>query len=79
MSSEEQRMAGKFEIYPDKSGQYRFRLKSRNGGVVASGESYPTRAAAKKGIEAVKRAAAGAKVVDLDAQMTIMRHDQPNP
>lgn len=72
-------MAGKFEIYPDNAGQYRFRLKSRNGEIVASGESYTTRADAKKGVEAVQRAAAGATVVDLDGQMTIMRHDQPIP
>jgi uncharacterized protein len=47
-------------------GQYRFRLKSRNGEIVATGESYPTKAAAKKGVRAVQRAADGAKVVDLD-------------
>ena len=58
-------MAGKFEIYEDKAGQFRFRLKAGNGEVVATGESYPTRAGAQKGTEAVQRAAAGAAVVDL--------------
>jgi uncharacterized protein YegP (UPF0339 family) len=57
-------MPGTFEIYKDKKGEFRFRLKSRNGEVVASGESYPTKALAKKGIGAVQRAAADAKVVD---------------
>ena len=57
-------MAGTFEIYQDKKGEFRFRLKSRNGEIVASGESYPSKAIAKKGIAAVQRAAAGAKVVD---------------
>ena len=57
-------MAGTFEIYKDKKGDFRFRLKSRNGEVVASGESYPSKAIAKKGIAAVQRAAADAKVVD---------------
>jgi uncharacterized protein YegP (UPF0339 family) len=56
-------MAGKFEIYKDKKGEFRFRLKSSNGQVVATGESYPTLAAAKKGAAAVERAATGAKVV----------------
>ena len=34
-------MAGTFEIYQDKKGEFRFRLKSRNGEIVATGESYP--------------------------------------
>ena len=58
-------MAGKFEVYEDKSGQFRFRLKSGNGEIVATGEGYPTRAGAKKGTEAVQRAADGATVVDV--------------
>ena len=57
-------MPGTFEIYKDKKGEFRFRLKSRNGEIVATGESYPSRAIAKKGIAAVQRAAADAKVVD---------------
>jgi uncharacterized protein YegP (UPF0339 family) len=58
-------MAGKFEIYKDQSGRFRFRLKSRKGEIVASGESYPTKADAKKGISALKKAADGAETVDL--------------
>lgn len=57
-------MPGKFEIYQAKDG-FRFRLKAGNGEVVATGESYPTRAAAIKGTQAVQRAADGAKTVDL--------------
>ncbi|MFJ4263127.1 YegP family protein [Paenarthrobacter nicotinovorans] len=57
-------MAGKFEIYKDSSGGYRFRLKAANGEVIATGESYTTKAAAKKGIESVKTNA-GSVVVDL--------------
>jgi uncharacterized protein len=34
-------MAGTFEIYKDRKGEFRFRLKSRNGEIVATGESYP--------------------------------------
>ncbi|MBA2533365.1 MAG: DUF1508 domain-containing protein [Nocardioidaceae bacterium] len=58
-------MAGQFEIYKDQSGQYRFWLKGRGGEIVATGESYPTKAGAKKGVQAVQKAAEGAKVVDL--------------
>jgi uncharacterized protein YegP (UPF0339 family) len=36
-------MAGKFEVYQDRGGKYRFRLKASNGQVVASGEAYETR------------------------------------
>jgi len=33
-------MAGKFELYMDKSGKFRFRLKASNGQVIATGEAY---------------------------------------
>lgn len=58
-------MAGKFEIYKDKAGKFRWRLKAGNGEIVASGESYEGLSGAKKGVEAVQRAADGAKVVDM--------------
>jgi uncharacterized protein YegP (UPF0339 family) len=59
-------MAGKFEVYPDKSGKSRFRMKAANGEVVASGEAYESKASAIKGTEAVQRAAEGATVVETD-------------
>ena len=40
-------MAGKFELYQDKAGKYRFRLKSSNGQVIAVGEAYESKAAAE--------------------------------
>jgi uncharacterized protein YegP (UPF0339 family) len=58
-------MAGKFEIYEDSSGKFRFRLKGGNGEVVATGETYESKAAAVNGTGAVQRAADGASVVDL--------------
>ena len=60
-------MAGKFEVYQDRAGKYRFRLKASNGQVVASGEAYETKAAAKKGCESVLKAADGAPVEEVDA------------
>jgi uncharacterized protein YegP (UPF0339 family) len=60
-------MAGKFEVYTDKAGKFRFRLKASNGQVVAAGEAYETKAAAKDGREAVQRAADGAEIVGTDA------------
>ena len=60
-------MAGKVEVYQDRSGKYRFRLKASNGQVVATGEAYETKAAAKKGCESVQRAADGAKVEEVES------------
>ncbi len=58
-------MAGTFEVYEDKAGKFRFRLKAGNGQVVAVGEAYETKASAIKGCDAVQRAAEGAKVVEV--------------
>ena len=58
-------MAGKFEIYTDKSGEYRFRLKAANGQVIASGQGYKSREACVNGIESVKNHATGAPVVEV--------------
>lgn len=47
-------MAGKFEVYLDKGGQFRFRLKAGNGETVFSSEGYTAKASAMNGIESVK-------------------------
>lgn len=57
-------MAGKFELYTDKSGEYRFRLKSGNGEVIATSEGYSSKSAALNGIDSVRRIAADAEVVE---------------
>lgn len=59
-------MAGKFELYTDKSGEYRFRLKAGNGEVIAISESYSSKSAALNGIDSVRRNAADAEVVEAD-------------
>ena len=59
-------MAGKFELYQDKAGKYRFRLKSSNGQVIAVGEAYESKAAAQSGIESVQKNAPGAPVVEVE-------------
>ena len=58
-------MVGKFEVYEDRAGKFRFRLKSTNGQVVATGEAYESKAAAKKGCESVQKAAEGAKIEEV--------------
>jgi len=57
--------AGKFEIYTDKGGKFRFRLKAGNGEVIAVGEAYESKAGAKNGVASVQQNAASATVVDL--------------
>ena len=47
-------MAGGLRIFRDSKGEYRFRLRSRNGNV-AGGGSYPTKAGLVRGIQAVRR------------------------
>jgi uncharacterized protein YegP (UPF0339 family) len=59
-------MAGKFELYQDKAGKYRFRLKAGNGQVIATGEAYESKAAAEDGIASVQRNAPGASTVEVD-------------
>ena len=56
-----------FEIFHDHQDGYSFRLKSRVGDVVATGRSFPSRDAAKRGIAAFLTAAAGATVVPTTA------------
>jgi uncharacterized protein YegP (UPF0339 family) len=59
-------MAGKFELYKDKAGKYRFRLKASNGQVIAVGEAYESKAAAENGIASVQKNAPGASTVEVD-------------
>ena len=59
-------MAGKFELWVDKAGEYRFNLKAANGQVVATSQGYSSKASALNGIESVKTNAPGAEVVELE-------------
>ncbi len=45
----------KFEIYQDKKGEYRWRLKAANGEIVLKSEGYKALASCKKGIASVIR------------------------
>jgi len=53
----------KFEVYADKAGEFRFRLKARNGEVIATSEGYKTKASCLNGIESVKKNAPEAELV----------------
>lgn len=58
-------MAGKFELYKDAAGKFRFRLKASNGQIIATGEAYESRVSAMKGIESVRKNAGDAALDDL--------------
>ena len=53
----------KFEVYTDKAGEYRFRLKARNGEIIAVGEGYKAKASCLNGIESIRKNAPEAEVV----------------
>ena len=54
----------KFELYADKRGQFRFRLKAANGKIIAVSEGYTTKAACLAGIDSVRKNAPTAQVED---------------
>ncbi len=56
----------KFELYQDKAGQYRFRLKARNGEIIAVSEGYTARAGCWGGIESVKKNAGAAEILEAE-------------
>ena len=55
----------KFEMYTDKAGFYRFRLKARNGEIIAVSESYTAKAGCLNGIESVKKNAGDAVIEEI--------------
>jgi uncharacterized protein YegP (UPF0339 family) len=55
----------KFQLYKDRKGDYRWRLRARNGEIIAdSNEGYSSKASCKHGIDLVKQQAANAEVED---------------
>ena len=54
----------KFELYQDKAGEYRFRLKARNGEIVGTSEGYKTKESCENGIESVKKTAPEAEITE---------------
>lgn len=52
----------KFEMYTDKAGEFRFRLKARNGEIIAVSEGYKAKVSCLNGIDSVRRNAPSAAV-----------------
>jgi uncharacterized protein YegP (UPF0339 family) len=57
-------MDPKFVVKKGGTGKFHFNLLATNGQVIATSESYESKAAALKGIESVKKNAPAAKVED---------------
>ena len=58
----------KFEIYTDKAGEFRYRLKATNGQIIAVGEGYKAKKSVLNGVESVKKNAAEGKIVKEEAK-----------
>ena len=54
----------KFEMYADKAGEFRFRLKARNGEIIATSEGYTSKASCENGIASVQKNAPEAEIVE---------------
>lgn len=53
----------KYEVYADKAGQYRFRLKAGNGEIIGQSEAYKAKASCIGGVESVQKNAPKADIV----------------
>ena len=54
-TTEEYTVPGKFELYKDKGGKFRFRLKASNGQIILTSQAYKTKPSAKNGIASVQK------------------------
>ena len=57
----------KFEVYTDKAGEFRFRLKAKNGEIIAVGEGYKMKASCLNGIDSIRRNAPEASVEKVES------------
>jgi len=62
-------MVGKFEIFKDKSGKFRFRLVASNGEIIAAcGEGFDSREKCESTIELVRTCVSESKIFDFTAR-----------
>ena len=55
----------KFEVFTDKAGEYRFRLKALNGEIIATSEGYRSKQSCLHGIQSVIKNAPIAQIIEL--------------
>ena len=53
----------KFEVYTDKAGETRFRLKATNGEIILASEGYKAKSSCMNGIASVQKNAVDAEIV----------------
>ncbi len=58
----------RFELYQDKAGEFRFRLKARNGEIIATSEGYAAKTSCLNGIESVRKNAPEAPIEDISEE-----------
>ena len=58
----------KYELYKDKAGEFRFRLKASNGEISGKSEGYKAKASAKKGIASIAKNAPDAAIVVIEPE-----------
>lgn len=54
----------RFELYQDRAGCFRFRLRARNGAIIAVSESYASRTGCVSGIASVRKNAPEAEILE---------------
>ncbi len=55
----------KFELYKDKAGEFRFRLKATNGQIIAVSEGYKAMASCENGVASVRKNAVETEIVEI--------------
>ena len=55
----------KFQLFLDKAGQFRFRLKARNGKIIAVSDGYQTKSGCENGIDSVRKNAPDAEIEEI--------------
>ena len=61
----EQKTCPKFEVFTDKAGKARFRLKARNGEIILASQGYASSQSCLAGVESVKKNAAEADIAEI--------------
>lgn len=65
-----------FEVYEDKAGEWRYRVKGNNGRTVSSSEAYASEANARRGVEDLKAiVASGLSAEDVEGQLKDRRRE----
>lgn len=65
----ERRTNPKFEIFRDRRGEFRFRLRARNGEIIAASEGYALKSGCLNGIESVRKNAVSGEITVQESEI----------